>query len=338
MKLNSKCMACQIRKQEAKIRHFNDEDRKKQYMEAIRQRFEHPKDDDCVPSISTELKKFYCSFWGVPMEDFTRINKEYDQLMLDLEAELRSTIRYSEDPLKAALIYARTGNYIDFAALPEVSKETALSLIKSENKDDLDEQEYRQFCQDMKKAENVVYITDNCGEIVLDKIAIQILKKIFPNIRITALVRGLPAGNDATMEDAEFCGLTDVVPVLGNGNDVGGTWLHGISTHARELLYNADVIIAKGQGNYETLHGCGLNIYYLFLCKCDWFQQLFHAKLLQGMFINEKRAPKAYHYSTLTKLTRMVSRQLKISTLKSKTKSSSSSLDHPDVENLQHFV
>ena len=298
MKLNSKCMACQIRKQEAKIRHFNDEDRKKQYMEAIRQRFEHPKDDDCVPSISTELKKFYCSFWGVPMEDFTRINKEYDQLMLDLEAELRSTIRYSEDPLKAALIYARTGNYIDFAALPEVSKETALSLIKSENKDDLDEQEYRQFCQDMKKAENVVYITDNCGEIVLDKIAIQNLKKIFPNIRITALVRGLPAGNDATMEDAEFCGLTDVVPVLGNGNDVGGTWLHGISTHARELLYNADVIIAKGQGNYETMHGCGLNIYYLFLCKCDWFQQLFHAKLLQGMFINEKRAPKATAFSS----------------------------------------
>lgn len=298
MKLNSKCMACQIRKQEAKIRHFNDEDRKKQYMEAIRQRFEHPKDDDCVPSISTELKKFYYSFWGVPMEDFTRINKEYDQLMLDLEAELRSTIRYSEDPLKAALIYARTGNYIDFAALPEVSKETALSLIKSENKDDLDEQEYRQFCQDMKKAENVVYITDNCGEIVLDKIAIQILKKIFPNIRITALVRGLPAGNDATMEDAEFCGLTDVVPVLGNGNDVGGTWLHGISTHARELLYNADVIIAKGQGNYETLHGCGLNIYYLFLCKCDWFQQLFHAKLLQGMFINEKRAPKTTAFSS----------------------------------------
>lgn len=298
MKLNSKCMACQIRKQEAKIRHFNDEDRKKQYMEAIRQRFEHPKDDDCVPSISTELKKFYCSFWGVPMEDFTRINKEYDQLMLDLEAELRSTIRYSEDPLKAALIYARTGNYIDFAALPEVSKETALSLIKSENKDDLDEQEYRQFCQDMKKAENVVYITDNCGEIVLDKIAIQILKKTFPNIRVTALVRGLPAGNDATMEDAEFCGLTDIVPVLGNGSDVGGTWFHGISTHARELLQGADVILAKGQGNYETMHGCGLNIYYLFLCKCDWFQQLFHAKLLQGMFINEKRAPKATAFSS----------------------------------------
>ena len=298
MKLNSKCMACQLRKQEAKIRHFDDEDRKKQYMEEIHRRFDQPREEDCVPSISTELKKFYCSFWGVPMEDFRQINQEYDQLMLDLEDDLLSTIRYSADPLKAALIYARTGNYIDFAALPEVSKETALSLIKSENKDELDEQEYRNFCQDMKKASNVVYITDNCGEIVLDKIAIQILKKTFPNIRITALVRGLPAGNDATMEDAEFCGLTDIVPVLGNGSDVGGTWFHGISTHARELLQSADVILAKGQGNYETMHGCGLNIYYLFLCKCDWFQQLFQAKSLQGMFINEKRAPKATAFSS----------------------------------------
>ena len=289
MKLNSKCMACQIRKQEAKIRHFNDEDRKKQYMEAIRQRFEHPKDDDCVPSISTELKKFYCSFWGVPMEDFTRINKEYDQLMLDLEAELRSTIRYSEDPLKAALIYARTGNYIDFAALPEVSKETALSLIKSENKDDLDEQEYRQFCQDMKKAENVVYITDNCGEIVLDKLVIKVLKSYYPDLDITVIVRGFPVVNDATMEDALETGLADLVTVIGNGSDAPGTWLPGISKEARKCIEEADVVIAKGQGNFESLHECGLNIYYLFLCKCDWFQQRFHAKPLQGMFLNERR-------------------------------------------------
>ena len=160
------------------------------------------------------------------------------------------------------------------------------------------EQEYKNFCQDMKKAANVVYITDNCGEIVLDKLAISVMKKTFPNVRITALVRGLPAGNDATMEDAEFCGLTDLVPVLGNGSDVGGTWLHGISAHAQELLQSADVIFSKGQGNYETLHGCGLNIYYLFLCKCDWFIHLFQAKSLQGMFINERRSPAATAFSS----------------------------------------
>ena len=104
-------MTCQLRKQEAKIRHFDDEDRKKQYMEKIRRRFDQPKEEDCVPSISTELKKFYCSFWGVPMEDFSGINREYDQLMLDLEEDLLSAIRYSADPLKTALIYDCTFSY-----------------------------------------------------------------------------------------------------------------------------------------------------------------------------------------------------------------------------------
>lgn len=298
MKLNSHCMDCQLHKQEAKIQHFNDENRKKEYMDAILHRFANPKEGDCVPSISTELKKYYCAFWGVPMEDFTQINKEYDQLMMDLEADIYSSIKNTEDPLLSALVYARTGNYIDFAALPEVSKEKALSLIQSENKDPLDKKEYQAFCHDMDKARSFVYITDNCGEIVLDKIAIQFLKNRFPNVRITVLVRGLPAGNDATMEDAQLCGLTQIVPVMGNGNDVGGTWLRGISGQAKDLLYNADVILSKGQGNYETLHGCGLNIYYLFLCKCDWFKHLFHAKPLQGMFVNETRSPKATAFSS----------------------------------------
>ena len=181
MKLNSHCMNCQVRKQEAKIRHFEDESRKKEYMNAVLRRFEHPKEGDCVPSISTELKTFYCAFWGVPMENFREINNEYNQLILNLEEELSTSVKYAQDPLKEALLYARTGNYIDFAALPDVSKEKALSLIKKENKDPLDEAEYQAFCQDMKKARTFVYITDNCGEIVLDKIAIQILKKRFPN-------------------------------------------------------------------------------------------------------------------------------------------------------------
>ena len=282
-------MACQIRKQEAKIRHFNDEDRKKQYMEAIRQRFEHPKDDDCVPSISTELKKFYCSFWGVPMEDFTRINKEYDQLMLDLEEDLLSAIRYSADPLRAALIYARTGNYIDFAALSNVNSDTVLSLLKEDNKEPLNAQEYLHFRKDLSAASRLVYLTDNCGEIVLDKLVIILLKELCPELDITVIVRGFPVINDATMEDAQDIGLAELTTVIGNGSEVGGTWLPHISSEAREALESADLIIAKGQGNYETLHDCGLNIYYLFLCKCKWFQYQFNAKPLQGMFINERR-------------------------------------------------
>lgn len=91
------------------------------------------------------------------------------------------------------------------------------------------------------------------------------------------------------MEDAQDIGLAELTTVIGNGSEVGGTWLPHISREAREALESADLIIAKGQGNYETLHDCGLNIYYLFLCKCKWFQYQFNAKPLQGMFINERR-------------------------------------------------
>ena len=86
-----------------------------------------------------------------------------------------------------------------------------------------------------------------------------------------------------------MCGLTDIAEVIGNGSGVGGTWLPDISREARCLLEQADVILSKGQGNFETLHECGLNIYYLFLCKCDLFVKLFDASLFQGMFVNEKR-------------------------------------------------
>lgn len=291
MKLNPQCLECQIRKHESKISHFDDESRKKEYMETVLSRFEHFREEDCVPSISVELKKYFCDFWNIPADDFREINREFNQLMLSIENELLSEIESSEDPLYAALVYARIGNYIDFAAIPDVNKETALSLIRSEQKDALDEKEYETFCRELENAHSFLYITDNCGEIVLDKLAIKILKQRFPQLEITVLVRGLPAGNDATMEDAVMCGLTDFVPVIGNGSDVGGTWIHGINQTSRDLLYHADVILAKGQGNYETLHGCGLNIYYLFLCKCDFFLKTFNAKPLQGMFLNETRTP-----------------------------------------------
>ena len=153
----------------------------------------------------------------------------------------------------------------------------------------LDEKEYENFLRDLSSARKLVYLTDNCGEVVLDKLAVRILKEQYPDLDITVIVRGYPVVNDATMEDAEEIGLTDLVKVIGNGSNVGGTWIPGINAEARELLYDADLIIAKGQGNFETLNDCGLNIYYLFLCKCDLFQRRFHAENLQGMFLNERR-------------------------------------------------
>lgn len=289
MKLNPYCMCCAVNKQEEKIRKFPDMDKKTEYMKKVMSILSSAEEQDCSPSLSVEIKKLYSEFWNCPAEDYTEIKKEFNQLMLNVEASVEEKIRTSADPLETALLYARIGNYIDFAALENVSQETMLKLLENENQEPLSQTEYANFQTDLSTAKTLVYLTDNCGEIVLDKLAVKILKEKYPQLNITVIVRGYPVVNDATMEDAEEIGLTDIVKVTGNGSNVGGTWFSGLSNEARTLLEQADVILAKGQGNFETMNDCGLNVYYLFLCKCDLFQRRFHAKALQGMFLNERR-------------------------------------------------
>lgn len=289
MKLNPFCMCCALNKQEQKIRHYPDMEKKTEYMKKVMALIANTEEKDCAPSLSVDIQKLYSSFWDCPMEDFTEIKREYNQLMLNMEDSLENKIRKSEDPLEKSLLYARIGNYIDFAALSNVDQATVLTLLEEKSTESLDEEEYRNFLRDLSSAKKLVYLTDNCGEVVLDKLAVKILKEKYPDLDITVIVRGYPVVNDATMEDAEEIGLTDLVRVIGNGSNVGGTWIPGITSEARDLLYDADLIIAKGQGNFETLNDCGLNIYYLFLCKCDLFQRRFHAENLQGMFLNEHR-------------------------------------------------
>ena len=289
MKLNPFCMCCALNKQEQKIRHYPDMEKKTEYMKKVMALMSNTEEKDCAPSLSVDIQKLYSSFWNCPMEDFTEIKKEFNQLMLNMEVSIEDKIRKSNDPLEKALLYARIGNYIDFAALSNVDQSTVITLLDEKSSEALDEKEYKNFLHDLSSAKKLVYLTDNCGEVVLDKMAVKILKEQYPNLDITVIVRGYPVVNDATMEDAEEIGLTDLVNVIGNGSNVGGTWIPGISSESRELLYDADLIIAKGQGNFETLNDCGLNIYYLFLCKCDLFQRRFHAENLQGMFLNERR-------------------------------------------------
>lgn len=289
MKLNPYCMCCAVNKQEEKIRKFPDMDKKTEYMKKVMSILSSAEEQDCSPSLSVEIKKLYSEFWNCPAEDYTEIKKEFNQLMLNVEASVEEKIRTSADPLETALLYARIGNYIDFAALENVSQETMLKLLENENQEPLSQTEYANFQTDLSTAKTLVYLTDNCGEIVLDKLAVKILKEKYPQLNITVIVRGYPVVNDATMEDAEEIGLTGIVKVTGNGSNVGGTWFPGLSNEARTLLEQADVILAKGQGNFETMNDCGLNVYYLFLCKCDLFQRRFHAKALQGMFLNERR-------------------------------------------------
>jgi uncharacterized protein with ATP-grasp and redox domains len=179
-----------------------------------------------------------------------------------------------------------TGNYIDFGSRHGVSREKLSELIEAAPNLDIKPMLER-LRRDLGKARTLVYVLDNCGEAVLDKICIRTLKGLYPNLSITALVRGKPACNDVTMEEAREIGLDALVDVVGNGDDTPGTVLSRISDEARALLESADVIISKGMGNYETLCGCGLNVYYMLLCKCERFAREFEKPLYDAIFIAE---------------------------------------------------
>lgn len=220
--------------------------------------------------------------------DYTDIKKHFNQLMLEQEDWIYADISSATDPIRRALQYVMKGNYIDFGVLSDVNSEKLMELLSQAKDQAIDDQIFEELMQDLTSAKNMVLLTDNCGEIVLDKLLVRTIMSQFPDLQIHVIVRGGHALNDATMEDACQVGLPDLVKVIGNGTCLQGTYLPDISKEARDLLEQADVILSKGQGNFESLQYCGLNIYYLFLCKCDLFTKRFHTHLYDGILTNDR--------------------------------------------------
>lgn len=106
---------------------------------------------------------------------------------------------------------------------------------------------------------------------------------------IRKMVRGSNIINDATIEDAKYVGLDNVAEIITNGEAIAGTIYELLPEYSKEIFNNSDVILAKGQGNYESLSGQGRHIFYAFLCKCDLFTTRFNVPMLTGMFIEEKQ-------------------------------------------------
>lgn len=220
--------------------------------------------------------------------DYTDIKNHFNQLMLEQEDWIYADISSAPDPIRRAVQYVMKGNYIDFGVLSDVNSEKLMELLSQAKDQAIDDQIFEELIQDLTSAKNMVLLTDNCGEIVLDKLLIRTIMSQFPELQIHVIVRGGHALNDATMEDACQVGLPDLVKVIGNGTCLQGTYLPDISKEARDLLEQADVILSKGQGNFESLQYCGLNIYYLFLCKCDLFTKRFHTHLYNGILTNDR--------------------------------------------------
>lgn len=235
------------------------------------------------PGVTALLEK-HC---GLTEDRFKEEKEMSNRFVLERMENIRSRILAAADPLYAGLQMAVLGNYIDFSALKgQVSFEILDEMLQKAAQIDLDRKNYEKLCADFAKGKNLLYITDNAGEIGFDRLLAEQIAAKYPQLNITFCLRGGPASNDATREDAAEVGI--LFPVIDNGCTVAGTELELLPPETLKIFREADVIISKGQANVETLYGCGLNIYYLFLIKCERFQTFFGKEKLTPMLLCER--------------------------------------------------
>jgi len=280
MKFSDDCARCMYDRQKNKTDN-------KEYLAEIKAVLDNRTQDVTSPEIVIEFNRIYEKYFG-ELPDYTAIKRKYNDLVLSMEADIRKEIETSKDPLATSIVMARIGNYIDFGALNKVDPDTFLELFDDTVMRDDESAVYESFCNQCKTASSFLLLTDNCGEIVLDKLMLEQLKKRFPNLDITVMVRGGDVSNDATMEDAMYVGIDSVGRIITNGKKIAGTVYPLLSDEARDAVDGADIIFSKGQANYESFAGEGRHAFYTFLCKCDLFINRFNVPKLTGMFVEEQ--------------------------------------------------
>ena len=277
MRITQSCADCLYQRQ--KNRTDNAE-----YLAEIKSILDNRKETDTSHYMVYLFNKVQMRYFG-ETSDYSAIKKQYNDLVLSMETALRKEITSADDPLAKALIMARIGNYIDFGAMDSIDRSEFLALFSDTDMRDDDSATYASFLRECADAETFLLICDNCGEIVLDKLMLEQLKIRFPQLTVKAMVRGGNVLNDANADDAHYVGLDTVAEVISNGRAVGGTIYEMLTDEARSALDSSDVILAKGQGNYESMSGQGRHVFYEFLCKCDLFTKRFNVPRLTGMFI-----------------------------------------------------
>lgn len=198
------------------------------------------------------------------IDDPYRAAKEtQNRMVLRLLPELKAQVEASPDPLGLAVRLAIAGNVIDLGTHAVIDERDLRASLHKAVHEPLSG-DLGALRQEIERARDILYLADNAGELVLDYLLIE---QLGPS-RVTVAVRGGPVLNDATRADARAVGLDVMVRVIDNGSDAPGTVLEDCSGAFREALAGASLVLAKGQGNYETLGQGAGNLFFLFKAKC----------------------------------------------------------------------
>ena len=286
LSIDSQCLLCHMERNIQLVRPLGTEEQTMAFARDLMRMYLEAPADVSSPWFNPQVAELLHRHYGLPLDRFRQEKAESNRFVLERMEDIRSRIVQAEDPVLAGLQFAILGNYLDFSALRgQVSFDKLSDMLDQALNMELDQEVYRTFRRQLEEGKKLLYLTDNAGEIGFDRLFAEEIAKAHPQLEITFCVRGDIAINDATRLDAEAVGIP--FRVIDNGNNIPGTQLDRLGEEARQALEESDVILAKGMANVETMAGCGYNVYYAFLVKCQRFVSRYHKPLLTPMLVRE---------------------------------------------------
>jgi len=263
MKTQYECIPCFVRQaSEVLAMIIEDEKSRERPMRRLLVEIASSEWNGTPPAIAQQLHRMIREMTD-NKDPYSSVKNEMNRIAAELMPRMREMIKNSDNPHEVAVRLAIAGNLLDSGAKTQISAEELpqhLNRILAQKLHG----DAKSLFQEAERADNILYLADNAGEIYLDRLLIEML----PTQKITVAVRGKPVLNDATMEDAEQAGITEIARVIGNGSDAPGTILEDTSPEFKSCFEQADMVISKGQGNYETLSDCRKRICFLLTVKC----------------------------------------------------------------------
>lgn len=217
-------------------------------------------------------------------DPYRLVKERSNEKALELYPLMKELVSHTADPLLTSCKLATAGNSIDFG-VPLESFRDYHSLIEGALSSSFKVDHYREFVGCLSHASSLLYLGDNAGEIVFDRVFLEEIET-FNDIDLIFVVRGSPIINDATYEDARYVGIEKVAKIISNESDYPGTVLSSCSKQVQDLFQSADIIIAKGQGNYESIDGDRRNLFHLFKAKCPVVARQLKVDVNDMVFMN----------------------------------------------------
>lgn len=222
------------------------------------------------PEISRAIHDTVRRYSGIA-DPYAQIKRKSNALGLSVYKRLKDKVEKSEDRLFSAVELAIAGNIIDYGVKNSLNVEEEVERILKEETPNIDRDEtrffaYESFLAVLNKSKNILYLADNAGETVFDRVLLEEIKD--RGKEIIYAVKEKPIINDALAADAAECGLDKISQIISSGSDAPGTVLSRCSDSFLKIFKRADMVISKGQGNFEALSNPGRPVFCLFMAKC----------------------------------------------------------------------